>query len=148
MSTHSKSKPKQLIKLSWFDDADLNNRMWNTQMRSHDKNLFGGHIRLHGVLQGLSEVLKGHFSTSWSRQLPGTNQDAEFIQHVTQGVFIYHKSVDECFRLNSIDPQTTAPFLKASMNTQDWRHSPCLLSLFHWVTQKPLIFTSLKISAL
>ncbi len=53
----------------------------------------------------------------------------------------------KCFRFNSIDPQT-APFMKASMKTQDWRHSPCLLSLFHWVTQKPLIFTSLKISAL
>lgn len=98
-------------------------------MRSHDKNLFGGHIRLHGGLQGLSEVLKAHFSASWSRQLPGTNQDAEFIQHVTQGVFIYHKSVDECFRLNSIDPQTTAPFLKASMNTQDWRLTMFVVSL-------------------
>lgn len=53
------------------------------QMRSHDKNLFGGDIRLHGVLQGLSEVLKAHFNASWSRQLPGTNEDAEFIQHVT-----------------------------------------------------------------
>lgn len=51
------------------------------------------------------------------------------------------KGVNECFRWNSSHNNT---------NLFDFfgENLPCLLSLFHWVTQKPLIFTSLKMSAL
>lgn len=116
--------------------------MKDTQKRSHDKNLFGGHIRLHGVLQGLSEVLKAHFSASWSRQLPGTNQDAEFIQHVTQGVFIYHKSVLDSTLLILKQQHLWKP--QWIHKTGDTHHVCCLSSIG---SPKNLLFSHLWRSA-